>query len=46
MEPTPWKVPSGTYSMEVTSYKLDDGKYLVKLTPWKLPSGMYTMEVI
>ena len=36
MELTPWKLPHGTYTMEVTS---------LELTPWKLPNGTYTMEV-
>ena len=45
MELTPRKVPSGTYTMEVTSWNLHQGNYLVELTPWKLPHGTYTMKV-
>ena len=45
MEYTSWKLPSGTYTMEVTSCNLHHGSYLVEPTPWKLPYGTYTMEV-
>ena len=45
MERTPWKLPHGTETMEVTSLKLHHGSYLVELTPWKLPHSTYTMEV-
>ena len=45
MEPTPWKLPSVSYTMEVTSSILHHGSYLMDLTPWKLPSATYTMEV-
>ena len=45
MELTPWELPSGTYSMEVTSWNLNHESYLVDLGPWKLPHGTYTMEV-
>ena len=45
MERTPWKLPYGTYIMEVTSLNLHRGSYLKELTPWKLPSGTYTWEV-
>ena len=45
MERTPWKLPHGTYTMEVTSCNLHHGSYLNELTPWKLPSGTYTIEV-
>ena len=45
MERTPWKLPHSTNTMEVTSWNLHQGKYLVEPTPWKLPHGMYTMEV-
>ena len=45
MELTPWKLPHGTYTMEVTSLNLQQGRYLMELTPWKLPHGTYTMEV-
>ena len=31
--------------MEVTSWNLHHGSYLVELRPWKLPNGTYTMEV-
>ena len=44
MELTPLKLPCGTYTMEVTSWNLHHGRYLMELTPWKLPSGTYTME--
>ena len=30
--------------MEVTSWNLHQGKYLVELKPWKLPSGTYTVD--
>ena len=30
--------------MEVTSWNLHHGSYLVELTPWMLPSATYTME--
>ena len=46
MELTPWKLPSGTYTMEVTLFNLYHGSYLMERTPWKLPNGTYTMEVI
>ena len=45
MERTPWKLPSGTYTMEVTSWNVHHGSYLMERTPWKLPHGTYTMEV-
>ena len=44
MELTPWTVPHGTYTMEVTSSNLHHGSYLTEVTPWKLPIGTYTME--
>ena len=46
MEPTPWKLPHGTYNMEVTVFKLHYGSTLMELTSWKLPHVTYTMEVI
>ena len=45
MELTPWKLPSGTYTVEIPSWTVHDGRFLVELTPWKLPHGTYTMEV-
>ena len=45
MELTPWKLPDGPYTMEVTSSNLHHGSYLMEHTPWKLPHGTYTMEV-
>ena len=30
--------------MEVTSWNLNNGSYLIERTPWKLPHGTYTME--
>ena len=45
MERTPWKLPHGTYTMEVTSSNLHNGSYLREHTPCKLPHGTYTMEV-
>ena len=45
MELTPWKLPSGTYTIEVISWNVHHGSYLMELTPWKLPRGTYTMEV-
>ena len=45
MELTPWKLNHGTYTMEVTSLNVQQGRYLMELTPWKLPHGTYTMEV-
>ena len=44
MELTPWKLPNGTYTMEVTSRNLHHGSYLMEHTPWKLPSATYTIE--
>ena len=43
MERTLWKLPNGTYTMEVTSRNLHHGRYLVEHTPWKLPHGTYTL---
>ena len=43
MERTLWKLPNGTYTMEVTSRNLYHGSYLVEHTPWKLPHGTYTL---
>ena len=37
MQVTPWKLPHGTHTMEVTSLNLHHGSYLVELTPWKVP---------
>ena len=45
MELTPWKLPHGTYTMEVTLWNLHNESYLMELTGWKLPHGPYTMEV-
>ena len=45
MELTSWKLPNGTYTMEVTSRNLHQGNYLVELTQWKLRHGTYTIEV-
>ena len=45
MELTSWKLPNGTYTMEVTLWNLHYVSYLMELTPWKLPNGTYTMEV-
>ena len=45
MELTPWKLPSGTFTIEVTVWNIHRGGYLMDLTPWKLPYGPYTMEV-
>ena len=45
MEPTPRRVPNGTYTMEVTSWILHHGSYLIERIPWKLPLETYTMEV-
>ena len=45
MEHTPWKLPHGTYTMDVRSRNLHHGRYLAELTPWNLPTGTYTMEV-
>ena len=45
MERTVWKLPKGTYTMEVTSSNLHHGSYLMEHTPWKLPHRTYTMEV-
>ena len=44
MERTVWKLPNGTYTLEVTSWILHHGSYLVEHTPWKLPSGTYAMK--
>ena len=45
MEHTPWKLPQGSYTIEVTSRILHHGSYLVEHTPWKLPHGICIMEV-
>ena len=45
MELTPWKLPHGAYTMEVTSLNFHHGSCLMELTPWKLPSETCTMEV-
>ena len=45
MELTPWKLPRGTYTMEVTLWNYHHRSYLMELTPWKVPHGTYTMEV-
>ena len=45
MELTSWKLPNGTYTMEVTLWNLHHVSYLMELTPWKLPQGTYTKEV-
>ena len=45
MELTALKFPNRTYTMEVTSWNLHQGSYLVERTPWKLPYGTYIMEV-
>ena len=45
MEHTPWKLPHGTYWMEVTSRNLQHGSNLAECTPWKLPHGTCIMEV-
>ena len=45
MELTTWKLPQGTYTIEVTSLNLHHRSYLMELTPWKLYSETYTMEV-
>ena len=53
MERTSLKLPPGTYIMEVTSWIIHHGRYLMEIhhgsylmerTPWKLPHGTYTME--
>ena len=45
VESTPWKLPHGAYTMDVTSCNIHHGSYLMELTPFKLPHGSYTMEV-
>ena len=45
MQHTPWKLPHGTYAIEVAKSNLHHGSYLMEHTPWKLPHGTYTMEV-
>ena len=45
MELTPWKLPSGAYTMEVISRNLNHGRYPVELAPWTLPHGTYILEV-
>ena len=45
MELTPWKLPNGTYTIDVTYWNVHNRRYLVELTPWKLPHGTYIMEV-
>ena len=39
LELTPWKLPSATYTNEVTYWNLQNGSYLVERTPWKVPHG-------
>ena len=39
------KLLHGTTTMEVTSWNLHHGSYLMEHTPWKLLHGTYTMEV-
>ena len=46
MELTPWKLPMGTYTIEVTSRNIHHGNYLMERTPWKLHSRPCTSEVI
>ena len=50
MEPTPGKLPHGTYAMGVTLCNLHHGSYHVDLTLWKVPReksdhGSYLMEL-
>ena len=45
MELPPVMLLVGTYTMEVTSWNLHNGSYLMERTPLKLPHGSYTMEV-
>ena len=54
VEHTPRKLPSGTYTMEVTSWNLHQdltslnlhhGIYLIEHSLWKLPHGTFTMDV-
>ena len=45
MELTSWKLPNGTYTMDVTSSHLHNGCYFIEHSPWKLPDGTYSMEV-
>ena len=45
MELTPWKLPHGTYIMEVTSKNIHHESYLMECTSWMVPNGTYTMEV-
>ena len=40
MELTSWTLPSGTYTMEVTSLNLHHGRYLIELH-----HGSYLMEL-
>ena len=35
MKGMPWKLLSETYTVEVTSYNVHHGSYLMELTPWK-----------
>ena len=45
MELTPWKLPSGPYTMEVPSWTVHYGNFLMEHAPWKLPHCTYIMEV-
>ena len=45
MKRTPWKLPHGTYTMEVTSWNLHRRSYLMERRTWKVPHGSYMMEV-
>ena len=45
MELPPWKLPRGTYIMEVTSWNMHQVSYFMERTPWKLPHGTYIIEV-
>ena len=45
VEHTPWKLPHGTYTMDVTSWNIHTESYFIEHSPWKLPHGTYIMEV-
>ena len=45
MELTPCKLPSLTDTIEVTSWTLYHGSYILERTLWKLPHGTYIIEV-
>ena len=44
MERTPWKLPHGTHTIEVTTWNINHESYFMELIPLKLPHGTYIIE--